>query len=292
MTGSEVASKLKAVGLIRSALAFKFYIQLSGKTQKIKSGDYKLSKSMNVGQIVDAFLKGPLDLWITIPEGLRREEIALKVADGLELVGNERLDFINSFITLSREKEGFLFPDTYLFPKTATALAVIDRLYVTFGKKVTDDVLKQAENQGLNEKELIILASIIERETKSDQERPIVAGILLKRMRANWPLQVDATLQYAVASSRCQDILAGCNWWEPISADDKKVDSAYNTYKTLGLPPAPIANPGLSSIRAAANPIETEYWFYLHDNQGQIHYAKTLKEHQENMARFISFVSL
>src|SRR5581483_2493272 len=118
-------------------------------------------------------------------------------------------------------------------------------------------------------------ASIIERETKSEEERPIVAGILLKRINAGWPLQADATIQYALGN------------WDPVNADDLKIQSPYNTYLNTGLPPTPICNPGLSSINAAKNPTQSNYWYYLHDKDGQIHYATTIDEQNANIAKYL-----
>ncbi|MBI4033134.1 MAG: endolytic transglycosylase MltG, partial [Candidatus Blackburnbacteria bacterium] len=141
----------------------------------------------------------------------------------------------------------------------------------------------------------VTLASIVERETLTDEERPIVAGILLKRLEAGWPLQADATLQYAIASVNCtlrketsaaQSVKCE-DWWPIPSSEDKKIKSLYNTYLNRGLPPGPIANPGLSSIKAVVSPQDSPYWFYLHDGNGKIHYAKTSEEHAENIRKYL-----
>jgi len=131
------------------------------------------------------------------------------------------------------------------------------------------------------------IASLVERETRSEAERPVVAGILLKRLKAGWPLQVDAAVQYAVAGVNCSRFDPACQWWPSLTKEDLMINSPFNTYKFKGLPPAPIANPGLSSLEAAFSPEESDYWFYLHDGQGQIHYAKTLAEHQENIQKYL-----
>jgi UPF0755 protein len=125
----------------------------------------------------------------------------------------------------------------------------------------------------------VILASILERETKTDAERPVVAGILINRLNLGMPLQVDATVQYAVGTSK--------DWWPILTLEDLKVNSLYNTYKYAGLPPGPIANPGLSSLKAAFNPAQTDYLYYIHDPTGQIHYAKTLAEQNANIAKYL-----
>ena len=145
----------------------------------------------------------------------------------------------------------------------------------TFDSKTED-----LENRsGLSFEKAIVLASIIERETKTDQERPVVSGILIKRLNSGWPLQTDAAVQYAVGTSK--------EWWPILTLDNLSAGSPYNTYKYQGLPPTPIASPGLSSIRGVLNPTESEYWYYIHDTKGQIHYAETLEEHNTNIARYL-----
>jgi UPF0755 protein len=134
------------------------------------------------------------------------------------------------------------------------------------------------------------LASLVEREARREEDRPIVAGILLKRWQNNWALQADATIQYEAGSKNCGIGLKGekCDWWEPVKKTDLGIDSPYNTYKYKGLPPTPICNPGLASIKAVIYPKETDYWFYLSDTSGKIHYARTVEEHNENIRQYLS----
>lgn len=286
LTAWQVAQKLEKERLVRSALAFKFYTQLTGKAKKIQAGDYRLSPDLSLSQIVQAFSSGPFELWVTIPEGLRREEVVSRLVLGLGLEEQEKQEFIKDFIGLTGEKEGFLFPDTYLFTRTASASAVLAKLETTFRKRVSPEITK-AESEGLSERELVILASIVERETGTIDERSVVAGILLKRLRAGWPLQADATVQYLIGSEKCEAGDEDCDWWSPPTAQDKKKKSTYNTYFSRGLPPTPIANPGLLSIQAVANPADSDYWFYLHDKEGKVHYANTIEEHNENIERYL-----
>lgn len=273
-SASRVGNKLKEEGFIKSSLAFKLYVQVTDKAKKIQAGEYRLSPGYSLSKIVGELIKGPVEVWITIPEGLRREEVAYKFTDSL----GQDVTFVQEFLDITRDKEGFLFPDTYLFPKTASASAVVDKLLTTFERKIGKDI----------QRDVITMASLIERETKSSEEKPIVAGIIYKRLKAEWPLQIDATLQYAVADIRCQLSDVRCNYWEQITPNDKKINSLYNTYKFKGLPPTPIANPGLSSIKAAIYPEESDYWFYLHDSKGVIHFAKTAEEHNENIGRYLN----
>jgi len=156
-----------------------------------------------------------------------------------------------------------------------SAFSVVKKMTDTFDSKVKD----LENNSGFSFDQAIILASLIERETKTDEERPVVAGILIKRLNSGWPLQIDASVQYAVGSEK--------EWWPVLTLDDLSVKSGYNTYMNQGLPPTPIASPGLSSIKAAFNPEESDYWYYIHDTKGQIHYAKTLEEHNANIAKYL-----
>ena len=286
-SATTIGKNLEKDGFIKSSSAFKLFMQFSGNAGKIQAGDYRLSKNQFLPELVRELVKGPVAVWVTIPEGYRREEIGQTTVDALKLIGDKKTQFLKEFDVLTKREEGFLFPDTYLFFRNASASAVVSRFTNNFESKISDEILKSAEKQNLNRDELITLASIIERETRTDEERPVVAGILLKRLRVGMALQVDATLQYIVGSGECELGSANCNWWPQITSKDKTVRSAYNTYTNTGLPPRPIANPGLSSIKAAANPEDSEYWFYLHGTDGDIHYARTSEEHTENISKFL-----
>lgn len=282
-SASQIGDKLQKEGLIRSSLAFKIYVQVTASQRRIQAGEYGLSPSYSLFKVVEELVKGPQELWVTIPEGYRREEIAEKFT---ETLGKDET-FIEEFIDKSSGLEGFLFPDTYLFPKTVNAEAVVKKMKSTFDLRVDKKMQEDIKMTGYNVDQIITMGSMVERETITDKERPIVAGILFKRLKAGWALQVDAALQYAVASQKCKGVLRNCEWWSTLTKEDLQIPSRYNTYKYSGLPPTPIANPGLSSIRAALFPEESEYWFYLHDSKGQIHYAKTIEEHNENVSKYL-----
>ncbi len=268
---SQIGNKLESAGLIKSALAFKIYLQFSGQTGKVQAGEFMLTPSYSLFQTVNALMKGPVELWVTIPEGLRREEIAQKFVTVLD----KDASFVTEFLEASKGKEGYLFPETYLFPRDVTADFVVQKMTDTFTAK-TEGI---KNNSGLSFSQVVVLASLIERETKTDGERPVVAGILLNRLDAGWPLQVDASVQYAVGTSK--------DWWPILTLEDLSTTSSYNTYKYQGFPPTPIANPGLSSIKAALDPESNNYWYYIHDTNGKIHYAKTLSEHNANIAKYL-----
>ncbi|MEK7168715.1 MAG: endolytic transglycosylase MltG [Patescibacteria group bacterium] len=270
---SQIGNNLQKAGLIRSNIAFKFFVQVTNSQNKIQAGEFQLSPNLSLSQLVNELKKVPKEIWVTIPEGLRREEIAIKFANSL----NKDQKFIQDFMDLTEGKEGYLFPDTYLFPKSATVTQIVSKIETTFDSKVKNAT-----------KEQIVMASLLERETFADSEKPIVAGILFKRLKNDWPLQVDATLQYAKDSTKYKVLNTQNKYWEPIYSDDKEIDSLFNTYKNLGLPPAPISNPGFSTIEASINPEESDYWYYIHDNSGKIHFAKTLEEHNSNIAKYLN----
>jgi UPF0755 protein len=283
-SATQIASKLESVGLIKSSLAFRIYVQITNQAEKIPSGEYRLPSNLSLFKLVDQLIKGPTGIWVTIPEGLRREEIAQEFASAL----GQNSQFTEEFLNLSKGQEGFLFPDTYLFLKDASPSAVINKMLATFDKRVDSKMKDDIKVSGRTLSEVINLASLVERETKTDEERPIVAGILFKRIEIGMPLQVDATVQYAIANDKCQMTNVKCeSWWPTTTLEDRKINSKYNTYKYGGLPPTPIANPGLSSIKAAIYPQDSPYLYYLHDAGGQIHYAKTLDEQNANARKYI-----
>jgi len=258
-----IVKRLYQEGFIRHPWAFKLLLYKEGIRGKIQAGDFYLSPNMSALEIAHTLTHGTLDRWVTLIEGWRSEEMAAE----LGLAASE-----------FKKHEGFLFPDTYLIPKDASSAAVIKILKNNFNKKIAA-VSPKLQETGLTLKQAIILASIVEREARLDEDRPIVAGILLKRWQNNWPLQVDATVQYALGREG--------NWWPKVNKEDLKVPSPYNTYLYSGLPPGPICNPGLSAIKAVINPQETDYWFYLSDSQGKMHYAKTNEEHNQNILQYL-----
>lgn len=266
-SAQEILTTLQTSGLIKSVFFAKVYLKLSGQISNLKPGVYYLSPSQKFDEILNALSRGPDDVRVTILEGWRREQIAQYLSPYLS---------DKDFMVNSANLEGRLFPDTYYISSPSSSLKII--------KFMTDNFNNNFKN-GVNN-EALIIASMIEREARVSQERGMVAGILWKRYKNGWPLQVDATVQYAVDSSKCRVLSLKCVWWQPIT--DTKFPSAYNTYTHSELPPGPIGNPGLDSIKAALEPVESPYWFYLHDNSGGIHYAKTIEEHNLNVDKYLN----
>jgi UPF0755 protein len=273
-----VGQNLKSAGLIRSVPAFKFEVMRQGVSKKIQAGDFNLSSSMSLSTIVSSLTRGRSDISIKILEGWRREQIAWQAS---QILGDS-FD-TDRFLKLTATLEGKLYPDTYSLSKSTTPESLIVTLTDNFSKKTQD---LNVDSRSLDR--AVIMASLIEREALTDTEKPIIAGILKNRMDKGWPLQIDATIQYQKATTVCAKKL-NCDWWpQNISRDDIGRPSSYNTYLNQGLPAGPIANPSITSIKAALNPQPTSYWFYLHDMSGQIHYATTIEGHNENIAKYLN----
>jgi UPF0755 protein len=285
-SASQIGNKLEDQNLIKSSLAFKFYVQVTSKSKKIQAGEYLLSPSYSLFKVVSQLTSGPVEEWVTVPEGLRREEVVEKYISVLKRNEADAEVFRQEFLTITTNKEGFLFPDTYLFPKTVSASIVANKMLSTFDNKISAQMEADISASEYNLDQIIVLASIIERETRKDGERPTVAGILFNRLDIGMGLQVDATVQYALATVDCR-VGTTCNWWPVLAREDMSINSSYNTYKYAGIPPTPIANPSLSSITAAIYPTDSSYLYYLHDGDGEIHYAKTLEGHNENIRKYL-----
>lgn len=266
--------QLEAQGLIRSSLAARIYLKVTNSGQSLQNGTFLVSPSQDLQTVIAVLSQGPKDIWVTFPEGWRREQIAARLAS--QLVGPEATFDTAEFMQATQALEGQLFPDTYLIPRTASAADVVRLMTATFASKTSLDPVADQDT--------LILASIIEREGKTTTDRPIIAGVLQNRLDADWPLQVDAAVQYGRDTTQCRGNL-DCDWWSPLY--DSKIPSLYNTYLHAGLPPGPISNPGLVSINAALNPADTPYWYYIHAPDGTAYYATTLAEHNANIDKYL-----
>ncbi len=269
-----VSARLTKENFIRSSTAFFILVKMMGIDNALQAGDFRLNRSMNARMVAEELTHGIVDVWVTTLEGWRIDEVATKLAKELDIPEGE-------FLKVAQE--GYMFPDTYLIPKNATAGAIVQLFKDNFDTKVTATMRNDAQASGLSLDQVVTLASIVEREGRTEEDRPVIAGILLKRLEADWPLQTDATLQY-ISGYQPNDK----TWWKKIVTNaDKELDSPYNTYKHTGLPPGPIANPGISSIRAVIYPKQSENWYYLHDPSGGVHYAVTYEDHLANIAKYL-----
>lgn len=270
----QVGERLKSRGLIRSRLAFEIYVRLNPKKRMVKAGRYQLGPGMNLFRVVKELRRGiPSQIRITIPEGLTAQEIA-DLFSKKGLADRERFlkllkdpQFIGGLIgeewkTIS---EGYLFPDTYDFSLDVTEEEIIAKMAKRFLEVFESEVEAAPPSR---KRELLIIASIVEKEAKKADERPIIAGIFYNRLRRGYPLQSCATVQYALGKHK-----------ERLYYKDLEVVSPYNTYLYSGLPPGPIANPGLDSIRAAASPAKVDYLYFVAKPDGSHIFSTTYQQH-------------
>lgn len=266
----EVARSLERDGVIRNAAWFRSIAVLFGGDRDLQSGDYYMPYPQSVYRIIERVLRGDHQIdrvRITIPEGYTVKKIANLFDERFPLFDKKE------FIKLA--PEGYMFPDTYFIGVNATATSTIAILRNNFNKRLfplTGDI----EASGKTLDEIIIMASIIESEANTKEDREIVSGILWKRLAQNMPLQVDASLTYLNGKTSAE-----------LTQSDLQFDSPYNTYIRPGLPPAPISNPGLESIRAALHPTTTPYLYFLTGDDGKMYYARTFDEHKANIQKHI-----
>ncbi len=298
----EIAKNLKDKDLIQNADAFFWYVRLNQLAPKIQAGTFVLEKDMTIIEVVDAIQNASADtVWVTIPEGLRMDEIgtlyekAFKNIDGAKFTREEFdsmvktpdkyefstaiQDFLDENKPDGKPLEGFLYPETYNFEKTATTKTVVEKMISTLVSKLSKDDLTKVKASNYDFYETLTIASLIERESFAKDEKPMIADILIKRLEGKLDgtklLNVDATLLYEAKD------------WKANAYLHKDDVSPYNTYKNAGLPPTPICNPSVDSIKAVIYPTKNDYFYYLHDDQGKVHYAKTLAEHNANKAKYI-----
>ncbi len=282
-TGGQIADILEDKGLISSTEAFAFYLRQNDLGGELKAGRFIMQENFSMPKIVDILVEGKSsELGVTLLEGWTAKQIAEKL-EAEELTTAESFmecmktcEFDFNFVP-DGYLEGYLYPDTYFVNAgNYSDEGFISRLINTLKNKLNNEDWLVINASDRDFEDIMIMASIVEREERNDDEKSTVAGILWNRYDANIGLGADATVLYAL------DRTSG-----GLSFEDLQVDSPYNTRKYAGLPPTPISNPSISSIRAALYSEDTDYWYYLHDSGGGIHYAKTLDEHNVNKARYI-----
>jgi len=258
----QIGENLGKEGLIKNRFFFDFYVLTQGAQRKLQAGQYYFSSSISIAEITKKIISGDVaKIIITIPEGFTVKQIEERL--GLELPG--------------KNLEGFLFPDTYQFPLGVGGDEVVKKMKDNFDKKLTADLREEIERQGKTIFEIVTMASLIEKEVKTKEDKELVSGILWKRLKNNIPLQVDATITYITGKRTTR-----------ISKEETQIDSPYNTYKYLGLPIGPICNPGLESILAALYPKSSQYWYYLSVPEEETIFSKTLEEHNIAKAKYLS----
>ncbi|MFA6521965.1 MAG: endolytic transglycosylase MltG [Candidatus Gracilibacteria bacterium] len=267
---SEIAQNLKDKKLIKSTIIFRTMAKLWQMDTKIHPGRFPISKKMNIKEILNTLTDAKRgEIAITIPEGFSIYDIDERLAGkGLILPGE--------FSSQAALLEGYLFPDTYfIYNINFDPQDLIKKMQNNFLKKLTPDLTDAIKKQNRTIEDVIKMASIVEKEVRTEKDYALVAGILWKRLEAKWALQTDATLLYGKSTS-------------VITSSDLKADSPYNTRKIKGLPPTAICNPGLAAIRSTIFSKESSYWFYLTDKDGNVHYSETNDEHNQNKLRYIN----
>lgn len=307
MSVQDVAKTLKEHGIITSTIAFRWYVKSKELDTGIKTGIFTIPQGATYAEIaaILASAEGQ-EISVTIPEGYTVTQIDALLAEKLLIKSGELLacakgesatsfdelrinevgcDF-SSFEFLPADvpagghggrPEGYLFPDTYFVnPEEFVSKFFLERMLSNFSARVIGGLKDDIASSGRSLEDIVTMAALIERETRTDEERPVVSGILWKRFDAERGLDVDATVRYALQKPV-----------DPLTKDDLENMSPYNTRRHAGLPPGPIANPGLKSIQAALHPAESRYWYYLHGSDGVIRYAETNEEHNANKARYL-----
>jgi UPF0755 protein len=291
-----IAAKLKAEGLIRSDSYFSWYIWQEGAESKLQAGEYLLNTGMNLKEIAASLVSGQVqqkEKTVKIIEGWKIGDIDEYLsASGFagkgafqKLAGSrlgdwtfafERPDFLADAPDYA-SLEGYLFPDTYRVYEDAVPADIIKKALDNFGRKFDPSMRAEIASQGKTVFDIITLASIIEKEVRSKEDRKLVAGVLYKRMEIGMKLEVDATINYLTGKKNPGSLL-----------EDLAIDSPYNTYKYYGLPPGPISNPGITAIDAAIYPQKSPYLFYLNrQDTGETIFSKTYKEHLANKAKYL-----
>lgn len=270
----EIADQFENEKVVASSFWLKFFITLGGGERSVIAGDYYFSEPIGVFGVAKRILSGEFGLTpkkVFIPEGLNSKEMAKILSTSLIKFDSEE------FIDEASQNEGYLFPDTYFFMLNVKPKEIVNMMRENFLKK-TEDLKDDVKDFGKPMEDVVIMASIIEDEVKTIEDKRIVAGIFWKRLKMGMPLQADSTLRYVNGKASHE-----------LTKDElKEKDNPYNTYANKGLPPTPISNPGLDSIRAAIAPTNTKYLYFLSDKSGKIHYAATFEQHKRNREMYLN----
>jgi UPF0755 protein len=282
---SSIGKRLAEAGVIRDTLSFRLELARTGTGRRLQAGEYRFDRPMTVQEVVAKIARGDVYLRpITFREGLTvRQMSALYESKGFGpaaefMAAASDATLIQDIDPGARTLEGYLFPDTYALPRNTTAAQLVPRMVDGFEKTLTPELRAQAAARGLSVRELVTLASIVEKETGNPDERPLVSAVCWNRMKIGMRLQVDPSVIYALERAGRYD--------GNITRDDLQIDSPYNTYRYAGLPPGPIAAPGRASLEAAANPANVPYLYFVSRNDGSHAFAATLDEHNRNVVEF------
>lgn len=269
-TAAETAAALKEKGVIFNALLFRALAKITMKEQKIMPGEYTFNEGTAPFRVLSVLVSTPYksDVKVLIPEGWRAEEIAEKLE-------KEGVTGKKGFLKIVKERklEGYLFPSTYFFRKNSEPARIADKMAEEFDRKIRP-LFAEGFSPGLDEKKVLIIASVVEREAVIDSERPLISAVYLNRIKKGMPLEADPTVQYALGY-----------WKKGLTHKDLRINSPYNTYIVKGLPPGPICNPGYASVHAVVNPAKVDALYFVADNTGKHVFNSKYSEHLKAIKR-------
>lgn len=282
---AEIARKLKAQSIIKRKWPFILAYKLFFSPKGLKAGEYVLQMPLSTKQVLFILLEGQIFLRpVTIPEGLTRAEIAdlLETEYAINkdefLLASTGISPISEWDREAQDLEGYLFPETYHFPKDTTGEELVASMTAQFKAVFNQDWHKKAAELGMTVREVVILASLIEKETSKPEERPLISGVFHNRLRIGMKLDCDPTIIYALKLAK--------GFRGRLRKRDLKLDSPYNTYLYPGLPPGPIANPGKEALYAALYPAEVNFLYFVSKNDGSHHFSRTFREHQNAVNKY------
>lgn len=285
-SAQSVIDQLAGAGVLDRGSLLRNYMRYRGLDVGIQAGSYEVTGAMTIRELASALQTArPPEVVLTIVEGWRLEQIAESIEranlgySGQEFLAAAHAPIDHELAAVTDALEGFLFPDTYRLEPNGSPQRLIEAALDNFQRRVDPALRQRFEIQGLTLLQAVTLASIVEREAIVPEERPLIAAVFLKRLRSGLPLEADPTVQYAIGRQPNGD------WWKsPLNLLDLEVDSPYNTYRSDGLPPAPIAAPGLASLEAVGSPIETSYLYFRAacDGSGRHQFAETFDQHLQN----------
>ncbi|TSC52128.1 MAG: hypothetical protein LiPW39_610 [Parcubacteria group bacterium LiPW_39] len=286
---AEIAAKLQAQNLIRSAFWFKVYVGYKKQSSALQAGKYSLSPALSIPEIAAIMTGGRVifdEIQITFPEGFTFKQVKARLLEqGLaaaEFLDGEKIaDYQVQYKFLSEAPagvnlEGFLFPDTYRFKRDIKKEEIAKKFLDNFDRKLAPALREAISRQGKTIYEIVNLAALVQQEAVSEEEMPLIAGVFVNRLRLGMALQSDASVNYVTGKKERQP-----TW------DDTKVASPYNTYLHTGLPPTPICNPGIEAIKAAVYPQASDYLYFLHPFNSSAIYSKTMEEHNKNKEKYL-----
>ncbi|MSQ15079.1 MAG: endolytic transglycosylase MltG [Dehalococcoidia bacterium] len=290
---AEIAKRLAKEGIVKWPVLFSLFVTYMGVDEQLRAGVYQLRGDMDLYEVLEVLRSGKGTKSITIPEGLRAAEIRddlgskgiVNSAEFTHQIVSARPNLsILASVPQGSSLEGYLFPDTYQLSPDLTASGLAELMVGDLDRRFTEEMRSRARDMGMTAHQIITLASIVEREAKYAEERDVIAGVFLNRLREGMPLAADPTVQYAIAPD--STVVSKNGYWKKeLTAADLAIESPYNTYLRVGLPPGPICNPGMDSINAVLHPRSTNYLYFVATKDGRHHFTSTYREHLNIIAK-------